>query len=116
MRASLAALLFALAGCGGRTTLVCDVAMATSDDPAPPSLLVSVYDAHRALAINRQVDAALPGTLVLELPDVTQSIRVGIVGLPSGASVMRGAAALDVKAHARTHGRVTLDGTLGDGD
>ena len=116
MRASLAALLVALVGCDGRTALVCDIAMAASDEPAPPSLLVSVYDAHRALAINREVAAALPGTLVLELPDVSQAIRVGIVGTTGDAIVMRGAASVEVKAHARTHGRVALDSTLADSD
>src|SRR3954470_10227961 len=112
MRASLAALVVAAAagapaGCNGPTALVCDIAMATSDDPAPPSLLVSVYDARHALAINRQIEAALPGTLVLELPDVSQAIRVGVTGTSGGATTVRGAGAIDVKAHARTHATIT---------
>jgi Thrombospondin type 3 repeat len=73
--------------CAGPPTTVLVAVALCAGDPAPAELLVSVYDAHRALALDEPTPSAvLPGSLRLDgLPDVMQPLRV----------VVRGGAALD---------------------
>jgi len=78
VRAISTGLLVLAAGCGGSPTTVLVAVGLRAGDPPPPSLLVSVYDVHGALARDQPTrSAALPGTLRIDgLPDVMQRLRV----------------------------------------
>ena len=69
----------AAGGPSSPTVLRVQVTLADGE-AAPANVLVNVYDAHRALALGRTALVTLPGRLSIELPNVTQPIRVAVRG------------------------------------
>jgi hypothetical protein len=113
MRALVAAIGLLWAGCGGPTTARIDVSL-NPGDPAPGALVVSVYDPHHSLAIKKPTaSATLPGQLLVELPDVSQTVRVAVV---DPVKKIMGATALTVSAHAETHGAIVVSSATADSD
>ena len=100
------------AGCASPTTLLVDVT--ATDVPPPAALSVSVYDAFGALALHQPARAALPGTLVVELPDRAAAIRVVVDG--SGSSLAVGGARIDAVARRQVHAAVIVSSATPDGD
>jgi hypothetical protein len=85
-------------------------------ESAPSSLSVSVFDARRALQPSFALPAGpLPGTFLVELPDLTQTIRIAVDG-PAGAARQEGAVTVPVVAHQESRADLTLSAATADRD
>lgn len=104
-----------VAGCNGPTTLLLDVRMANGE-AAPPSLLVSVYDAEGGLDLDHRIRQPPPGRIVIvDLPAREQPIRVVVKGI--GAGMLRlGAATLHVHPHRQINATLELSAATIDSD
>ncbi|MDB4965427.1 MAG: hypothetical protein JWN44_1116 [Myxococcales bacterium] len=108
-RCGIAALAACVLGCSAPTTVLVDV---TSADGAPAAgLLVSVYDRFGALVRDRPATAKLPGTIVVELPDRVDVLRV-VVG---GAPVLGGTRVTTIVGR-QAHAAIAVATTTADAD
>jgi hypothetical protein len=105
----IAALAAGLAACSAPTSVL--VAVRSVDGSTPANLSVSVYDPFSARVRNRPALAQLPGTLVIELPDQTDPLRI-VVG---GAPLLGGGRVMPAVGR-QTHAEIVLAATTPDAD
>lgn len=101
------ALLLAVAGCGGPTTVLVDVSLGTGA-AVPSQLSVSVFDPRGALAQQHLLKGAnLPGNLVIDgLADVAQTLRVVVAAVPAGPLVT--GVAVNTRPHEQARAVIVL--------
>lgn len=113
------ALALALSACdAGVTTLRLSVTLAAGQ-PAPQSLLISVYDRSGALAPDHTVtpqQLMLPGQIEVLLGSAQKQVRVAVSGSSAGGQVVRGDASVAIVPHVQNRGSMTLSTTLADSD
>src|SRR5690349_5333314 len=71
-----------LAACAAPTSVRVDVSLG-GGEPVPTSLALSMFDPHRALVQAWSVPKpmlTLPGVFIIHVPDVSQELRIAIVG------------------------------------
>ena len=110
MRAGLLGLVI-FAGCNhSPTTVALDLQLAAGAPP-PASMMVSVFDRHHALALQRPIDHAPPGTVVLIVPDEAQPLRAVVAG-----GGLLGGARAETTPFREVRAGITLAADTADGD
>jgi hypothetical protein len=107
----IAALAAGLTACSSPTSVLIDVSAADASSSSPAALSVSVYDRFHALVRDRSGAARLPGTIVLELADHADELRVVVAGAP-----LLGGARVTPVVGRQTRAAVTVASVTPDGD
>src|SRR5262245_27282277 len=88
------------AACTPSTTMLVVTVGLHDGDPAPSALRVSVFGPHQVLASEHRVrQPALPGQLVIGVPDAEERLRVVVAGESNPQTL--GAATAQVHTHQR---------------
>ncbi len=115
MRPCLLALALLVAGCNEPTTLLIDVRMADGE-PAPASMLISLYDARGGLKLDTRIKQPPPGRIaIVDLPPRDQPVRIIVKGVSAG-ELRLGGLRLEVRARRQTTGALELSAAAPDSD
>jgi hypothetical protein len=105
-----------LAGCADSATTVTARVDLAAGQAQPQQLQVSVYDRFHALALDvPTAGAALPGTLLVRVPAVAQTLRIVIDGR-AGSIALEGGAAVAIAAGHDNSASITMSSTTPDAD
>ncbi len=103
-----------LAACSESPTTLRLAVSAGAGQPAPNELHVSIFDPTHALILDRMIGTALPGTLIVQLLDRTQTLRIAIESDDPVHAI--GGLAIEARPHQATTGAIVVSTTTLDAD
>jgi hypothetical protein len=115
MRLRGAIALLGVCGCSAAPTTLRVAISERANDPTPTTLAVMVFDVHGEIG-SKMVAAKLPGTLLVELPTVDQTVRVAVIGENGNVYLVRGGVSAKVTAEMESDAMVMLSGATLDSD
>ncbi len=115
MRLRGAIALLGVCGCSADPTTLRVEISERANDPTPTTLAVAVFDPHGEIGA-KVIPAHLPGTLLVELPAVDQTVRLAVIGANGNVYLVRGATSAKVTAEMESQATLVLSGATLDSD